>query len=63
MHDNTLNPTWEYFFYTAYGATERTLDRLNELGLAGWELVSVIHRNESESDTLIVFIFKRNRGF
>ncbi len=49
--------SWEYLVETVPAETGLTGDRLNELGSAGWELVSVVQAGES-----VQLVFKRARN-
>lgn len=55
-HNGTsLKVSWEYYIENLYSATE--LQRLNELGAAGWELIQV----KILGQTMSVAWFKRMR--
>lgn len=47
---------WEYTLFVAHGSEPATEIRINDMGKQGWELVSVLDKNDIKST---FFFFKR----
>ena len=50
---------WEYFLYETTHSIESQQQCISELGLNGWELVSVIREKPISSVVYIYYFFKR----